>query len=306
LSLSASLLPFTFLLFPFCRAAFKLISASKFHGKERRFHAMKDEKQPVSCLKIWQGKKVKVMSVTKRIFSICAALIFVLAASFSNAALAATSSNQKAAAKARIEAPINLAILIQDDLVSHVGNELGVTRDFIRSLPAGSRVMVGYLTSGSLQVRQPFTDDLERATKALRIPLANESASPYNPYVEVIEALRRFDNEGKNRNVILLVSDGLDVSRGFDVTSAGHTLDLERAIRQAKTRNVAVYSFYAPSVGLTSHSTRAAAYGQSSLNRLSDETGGRAFFQGTTDFVTFDAYFERLRTALNEQIARAY
>ena len=65
---------------------------------------------------------------------------------------------------------MNLAILIQDDLVSQVGNELGVTRDFIRSLPPGSRVMVGYITAGTLQVRQPFTTDLEKAAKSLRIP----------------------------------------------------------------------------------------------------------------------------------------
>ena len=67
--------------------------------------------------------------------------------------------------------PLNIAILIQDDLVSQVGNELGVTRDFIRSLPQGSRVMVGYITAGSLQVRQPFTTDLEKAAKSLRIPI---------------------------------------------------------------------------------------------------------------------------------------
>src|SRR5688572_16563504 len=64
--------------------------------------------------------------------------------------------------------PLNLAVLIQDDLVPQVGNELGVTREFIRSLPAGSQVMVGYITSGSLQVRQPFTNDLEKAAKSLR------------------------------------------------------------------------------------------------------------------------------------------
>ena len=46
--------------------------------------------------------------------------------------------------------PLNIAILIQDDLVSQVSNELGVTRDFIRSLPDGSRVMVGYITTGTL------------------------------------------------------------------------------------------------------------------------------------------------------------
>jgi len=201
--------------------------------------------------------------------------------------------------------PLNLAVLVQDDLIPQVGNELGVTREFIRSLPQGSQVMVAYITAGSLQVRQPFTTDLEKAAKSLRIPIGSTSASPFNPYVEVIEAMKKFKNESPNANAVLLISDGLDTSRGFDSTAAGHTLDIERAISEANKRRISVFSFYAPSVGLTSRSRLAASYGQSSLNRLADETGGRAFFQGTTGFVTFDSYFDRLREQLNRQYARA-
>ena len=202
--------------------------------------------------------------------------------------------------------PLNLAVLIQDDLISQVSNELGVTRDFIRSLPEGSRVMVGYVTAGSLQVRQSFTSDLDLAASSLRVPLSTEGSAPYNPYVEVLEALKKFDSNWSNANAILLVSDGLDTSRGFDSTAAGHTLDLERAIAEANKRRVNVFSFYAPSVGLTSQSRLAAHYGQSSLNRLGNETGGRAFFQGTNGFVTFNSYFDRLRDTLNRQYARAF
>ena len=201
---------------------------------------------------------------------------------------------------ARVIEPLNLAILIQDDLTPQVGNELGVTAQFIRSLPRGSKVMVGYIRSGSLQVRQPFTSDLNSAAASLRIPLSSTYASPYNPYVEVIEALRSFSNM-RGRNAVLLISDGLDVSRGFDPTSAGQTLDLERAIEHANDRRVAIYTFYAPSVGLTSRSMLAASYGQSSLNRLAHDTGGKAFFQGSTGFVTFNSYFSRLAQSLNEQ-----
>ncbi|HYG10773.1 MAG TPA: hypothetical protein VD835_12555, partial [Pyrinomonadaceae bacterium] len=190
-------------------------------------------------------------------------------------------------------APLNLAILVQDDLVSRVGNEIDATREFIRTLPAGSRVMVGYLRSGTLQVRQEFTEDLEKAGRALRIPAGNVNAAPYNPYVEVIEALRHFEADDKNRNAVLLISDGLDTSRGFDSFSTISSIDMERAVREAKRRNVAIYSFYAPSVGLTSYNRQAVSFGQSALNRISNETGGRAFFQGTS-FVSFSPYFERL------------
>jgi hypothetical protein len=225
-------------------------------------------------------------------------MVLMMAGAFANA-----KTNETEAL--RVQAPLNIAILIQDDLTSRVGNELGVTRDFIRSLPSGSRVMVGYITAGALQVRQPFTTDLSRAANSLRIPIASTSASAYNPYVEVIEALKKFDSSWQGHNAVLLISDGLDTSHGFDATTAGNTLDIERTISEANRRNTAIFSFYAPSVGLTSRSFLAASYGQSSLNRVSHDTGGRAFFQGTTGFVTFDSYFNRLRAELNRQYATA-
>jgi hypothetical protein len=215
------------------------------------------------------------------------------------AARPSASKDRKLVNRDQVLSPVNLAILIQDDLVSHVNNELDITRDFIRSLPKGSQVMIGYITSGSLQVRQPFTSDLGKAAGSLRVIVSSSSGSPFNPYVEVLEALRRFDSENDNQNVLLLISDGLDVSRGFDAATVLHSVDMERAISEAKRRDVVIYSFYAPSVGLTRRNFLAASYGQSSLNRISHETGGKAFFQGTTDFVTFDPYFKQLTRALN-------
>lgn len=241
--------------------------------------------------------------VKRRFFAVLGIAILSVTAAAGSSVFASEprAEDQRSKQAIRVEAPLNIAILIQDDLVSSVANEIRVTADFIRTLPNGSRVMVGYITSGSLQVRMPFTSDLNSAAQSLRIPYSSSSAAPYNPYVEVIEAIRKFDSNADGRNVILLISDGLDVSRGFDATSAGNTMDLHRATKEANARNIAIYSFYAPSVGLTSRSRLAASYGQSSLNRISNETGGRAFFQGTTGFVTFDPYFNQLRRVLNER-----
>jgi VWFA-related protein len=198
------------------------------------------------------------------------------------------------------EAPPILAVLIQDDLVSRVNNELDGIRDFIRRLPEGSRVMTAYVTVGSLQVRQDFATDRERAAGSLRILRSNSSGAPYNPYVEVIEALRRFDSQPAGRRMILLVSDGLDTSHGFRSSSPMLSVDLDRAIHEAQRRGVAVFSFFAPTVGLTSESRMAVNFGQGSLIRLGDETGGEAFLTGT-DFVTFDPYFKEFNEVLGLQ-----
>lgn len=201
--------------------------------------------------------------------------------------------------------PINLIVLIQDDVVSSIGLEMKALAEFIRRLPRGSRVSVGYLRVGSLQVRQKFTADLEKAAKALRPPTGMASAAPYNPYVEVIEALRRFDSQAAGRRAVLLVSDGLDISRGIDSSAGGQSLDLQRAINEAQRRSAAIYAFFAPTV-TSSGSINLIANAQSSLQRLADETGGRAYFQGFGAPTSFTPFIKDLKASLDMQIALTY
>src|SRR5215216_7052751 len=200
--------------------------------------------------------------------------------------------------------PITLAVLIQEDLPS-VGNEIKALADFIRNMPKGSRVMVGYLRTGSLLVKQKFTTDLERAAKALRPPSGFPSTSPYNPYVEVIEALKRFESQPLGRRAILLVSDGLDISRGVDSSSPTQSVDLQRAVNESQRRGVAIYGFYAPTLVAASNPALI-SNAQSSLLRLSNETGGLAFFQGTGAPVSFEPFIRELDVSLQKQAALTF
>lgn len=198
------------------------------------------------------------------------------------------------------EAPPIIAVLLQDDLQTRVNNEIKGIKEFIRGLPEGSRVMTGYITAGSLRVAQDFTTDRDRAAESLRIIRGNASAAPFNPYVELIEALRKFDSEPVGRRLVLMVSDGLDTSRGVRGASPLLSIDLDRSIREAQRRGIGVFSFYAPSVGLSGAGRLEANFGQGSLNRLADETGGEAFFSGF-DFVSFDPYFKEFNELLGLQ-----
>lgn len=200
-------------------------------------------------------------------------------------------------------APINLIVLIQDDVVSSVSLEMKPLAQFIRSLPRGSRVSIGYLRTGSLQIRQKFTADLEKASRTLRPPLGFATAAPFNPYVEIVDALKRFDSQPAGRRAILLVSDGVDVSRGFE--SSFQSVDLERAITEAQRRAVAVYAFFAPTVN-AANSFNLIPNGQSSLQKLADQTGGHAFFQGLSAPTSFDPFLRELNRTLDQQIALTY
>jgi VWFA-related protein len=202
------------------------------------------------------------------------------------------------------DSPLTLAILLQDDLDPSVSVEARHIAAFIRNQPANTRVMVGYIRSGSLDLRRKFTVDLQRAADSVRSPQGLASSSPFNPFVEVIEGLKRFDSQPLGRRAMLLVSDGLDISRGIDGSFPTQSVDLQRAITEAQRRSVAIYSIFVPSAASGVGSLN--LNGQSCLDRLSNDTGGRAFFQGTSAPVSFQPFLTQIGSLLDRQVALTY
>ena len=206
--------------------------------------------------------------------------------------------------RSQVDSPMTLAILFQDDLVSSVAVEIKNMANFIRNEPGGDRAMVAYIRPGSLEVRRKFTNELDKAAQSIRAPQSLASAGAYNPYVEIIEGLRRFDSQPMGRRAMIVVSDGIDVARGVDSSTPSQSLDLQRAISEAQRRGVAIYSIFAPPAAATMAGLT--LNGQSCLQRLSDETGGRAFFQGSAAPVSFDPFLKEIDQLLKLQIAYTY
>jgi VWFA-related protein len=201
--------------------------------------------------------------------------------------------------------PLAIAILIQDDLSPSANLQLKSIANFIRQLPKGSRVLVAYLRGGSIQIRQKFTEDLEKAAKSLRAVIGSAAAAS-SPYIGVDEALGRFDALPTGRRAILLVSDGYDSQGGGESFSSTQSIELDRAILKAQRKSVAVYSFFNGGSRTENGSPQIILDAQSALKKLSDETGGRAFFQGTSSPVSFDPFFTDLNMSLSRQFALTY
>jgi VWFA-related protein len=199
--------------------------------------------------------------------------------------------------------PLNVAFLIQDNLTSNINLQLADIKKFIRSLPSDSRVLVGYLRSGTTQVRQKFTTDLEKAAKSIRIVSGSAALAPNSPYEGIEEVLERFDALPTGRRAIVLVSDGYD---SIDNSSPAQSLDLDKAILKAQRRSVAIYSIYNAGTATESGNQNRILNAQSSLRRLSDETGGRAFFQGSISPISFEPFFRDLNIMLKRQFALTY
>ncbi|MFN6963997.1 MAG: hypothetical protein ACK4S4_09555 [Pyrinomonadaceae bacterium] len=202
--------------------------------------------------------------------------------------------------------PLSLAVLIQDDLSSEFNGHLPDVQKFIRGLPKGTRVMVAYLRSGTIQIRQRFTDDLDRAASSIRILGSSSVAAANGPYEGVVDALRYFDGLPGGRRSILLVSDGLDASQGVSPLAPMQSTELERAILNAQRKSVAVYSIFSPGTISRGSPSHIVLQGQGGLERLSDQTGGRAFIQGTEAPVSIIPFLKDLTLLLNRQFALTY
>lgn len=201
-------------------------------------------------------------------------------------------------------APLSLAILIQEDLTQDFNLQIKDLAKFIQGLPRGSRVMIGYIRGGSLRVRQRFTDNLEKAASAFQVVAGSQASN--GPYDGVSDAANLFDALPAGRKAILLVSDGLEPSRGTGPLDPVSSPELDRAILRAQRRAIAVYSIYSPTSLTQNTSSFLISAGQSALQKLSDETGGRAFYQGSIAPISFVPFLKDLGMLLSRQFALTY
>ena len=204
------------------------------------------------------------------------------------------------------DTPLSIAFLIQDDLTGNFNLQIKDIQEFIRALPAGTRVMVGYTRAGSVQVRQRFTDDREKAAKSLRIVSGTPDSGPRSPYDAVSDVLGRFDAVPTGRRAILLFSDGLDTTNGLSLASITQSFDLDQAALKAQKKGVAVYSFYSPTAFTDNGNSTFALAAQGALDKIAEETGGRAFFQGSIAPISYLPFFKELNISLNRQFSLTY
>jgi hypothetical protein len=117
---------------------------------------------------------------------------------------------------------MTLAVLFQDDLVPSVAVDAKNMAKFIREQPGGSRAMVGYIRPGSLEVRKKFTNELDKVADSVRVPLGLARRRRVRILMSrIIEGLRRFDSQPMGRRAMIVISDGIDVSRGADSSTPG-------------------------------------------------------------------------------------
>jgi hypothetical protein len=185
--------------------------------------------------------------------------------------------------------------LIDDSANTSLGSQLEDLRQFINSQPATTKVGVGYMRDGTVDIAQNLTEDHSRAAKALRLPFGNEGAIA-SPYFSLVDLIKRWPDSAVRRE-ILMISDGIDRYWG---SGPGDSY-VDDAVEQAQRAGIIVFSIYSPGVGHYGHSFWRVNWGQNYLSRLSDETGGESYYLGSGAPVSFSPYLDDLAHRLLHQ-----
>lgn len=189
-----------------------------------------------------------------------------------------------------------LAILIDDSIDSDAASQWNELKQFINAQPATTYIAVAYATNATVRLAQDFTNDHELAAKALRIPFGNPAADS-SPYLSVIDWMKRWPASGDRRS-LLLISSGIDYFRGgFGPIYP----DVDTAISIAEKGNINLWNIYYPNAGHRGRGFFLANTAQNNLSKLCEETGGEAYFLGTSAPVSFKPYLDELQMHLDNQ-----
>lgn len=190
-----------------------------------------------------------------------------------------------------------LAILIDDSVDQTIAGMWDQLKAFITAQPATTHVAVGYIRNNTTLLAQDFTTDHELAAKALRIPLGT-SALGSSPYLGTMDMLKRWPNSDIRRS-ILLITSGIDYFRGPSYGT--FSPDLDGVISRSERQNTNIWSLYYPSAGHRGRQLYVATNAQMNLTKLSDETGGEAYYLSTSAPVTLKPYLDEIQEHLANQ-----
>ena len=194
---------------------------------------------------------------------------------------------------------LDLAIMVDDQASQRLSSNLDELRKFVLSLPPSTRVDVVYADYGAVQWNGGFTDNHELAAKAFHIPAAIRGTSN-GTYDSVAELMKRWPNDG-NRRALLLIASGIDLTNGAFDTNPYENIPLQNAIRDAQRANVVVSTIFAAGDTRALRSEFLTTNGQGSLERLAEETGGNAFFEGFITPISLQPFLNQFTRMLGQQ-----
>lgn len=195
-------------------------------------------------------------------------------------------------------AGLELVILIDGAARTSIGTQFGDIERFVNSLPPTTSVGIAYMENGRALFSQPLTTDKAQALKSLHLPVGTPAVSA-SPYFCLSDLAKHWpSNDRENRREVVMITDGVDpYNLRFDPDNPYVQSAIEDSIRAG----LIVHSIYWHNQGRYDRSLYQNNAGESLLDEVTQATGGKAYWQGIGNPVSFAPFFDDLNRRLQNQ-----
>jgi hypothetical protein len=197
--------------------------------------------------------------------------------------------------------PVELVLLIDGAARTSLGTQRGDIQKFMQSLPGNTATTIAYMQNGQAVLAGPLTTDRTAALQGLRIPSGGVPGISASPYFCLSSLAQHWpSNNRQARREVVMVTDGVDYYDGalhYDPEDPY----LQTAITDAVKAQLIVCSSSWRTAGRLDRTMAATDAGQNLLAQLTEATGGRSYWQGFGDPVSFQPYFEDIERRLSNQ-----
>lgn len=195
-------------------------------------------------------------------------------------------------------AGLEFVVLIDNSARSSFGLHMNDLAKFIQSLPPAALVGVAYMQNGRAAFAQNLTPDHDLAAKALRLA-SGPPGSSASPYFCLSDLAKRWPSQdSKNRREVLMITDGVDrYSPRYDPQDPY----MQASISDSQKAGLIVYSIFFRDTGHFDNSYYETNAGQNLLSQVAQATGGKLYWQGLSNPVSFQPFLADLSKRLDNQ-----
>lgn len=192
---------------------------------------------------------------------------------------------------------IELIVLIDGSARSSLGNQFSSITDFVKEMPANTKVAIGYMEEGRA-VTGPLSTDPTQILSGLHLP-GGPAGTSGSPYFCLSDLAKHWPSQDRGaRREVVMITDGVDdYSPHYDPQDPY----VQAAITDSVRSGLVVYAMYWRSEGRMDRTGWAQNAGQNLLMQLTQATGGNSYWEGFGNPVSFDPYFQDLRIRLRSQ-----
>jgi hypothetical protein len=197
------------------------------------------------------------------------------------------------------QSEVEMVVLIDDGARQSLGLQLPDIAKFIQALPPNAKVAVAYMLNGRAVFGGPLSADRAAAIRELHLPLGGGAGASASPYFCLSDLAKHWPStDAHARREVIAVTDGVDdYNRRYDPEDPY----VQAAIEDSVRAHLIVYSIYWRDSGFADRTNYAAFSGQGLMAELTDATGGKSYWEGNGNPVTFQPYLADISQRLDNQ-----